>query len=781
MRSWKVKLRTFTTRRPAKDPHRRRLLVVLAVTVAMIAGLMTPIQAAQADTTDFTLSVSATDLGLDTTVMAQAVPVINSEITTAGGLGDYIEQEAAQYPTVGITPGDASSLTGLQGTLTLSADGTSFDLTIPGAEVQSTASWWESIGAWVIGTALGMGARMLCMAGLANTGLGAASIPLVCTPVGGAVAGFFQGLIVHAIDHDLGTASAWADIIIKTLLGAASGAVWEKYFSPWAKKALPAAFKSFGNWLAEKAPGLAARFGLQTQQAVQDAADLAIEMEDLLAWEMRSWDVEWSGQVIADPAYIDPDSDPTDWKTLVASPTNKLGVVVANVLNGPGSQVDAGWTTEIDNAHNSGKKVLGYVDTGYLGVTGRTTRLGSTSTADWIAQIEQDINAWYALYGSDIDGIFFDDGYNVCGTDDEYPAVYDAVNQYEKLNHPGAMTVLNPGTAVPQCYEGTADVLLTFEGSYSDYETSAYQALDWTPASPSEIWHIIYGVTAAEVPLVDETSQTRGAGYVYITDGVPANPYDTLPSFWSAEEASVPGGTPDVDIPEPYVSGAALPTAPTALAVTGSDYTSVGLTWTAGTDVQDYLVYLNGQEVVSLPPDMTAVTIGGLTPGGTSYSLDVVAQGEGGDLSAASNSVGVTTTTLPGGETITNPVLTYGSSTISYSADFLVPYSFRRVYISPPWTSSASCWWMAADNPDGDTLCARWLIENTTLLVYAGSGSDWTWTPVAYIPPTINGYTYTWTVPMSDLGDETNYVGFEGQGYGPFTDIYTPECASDCF
>jgi hypothetical protein len=34
---------------------------------------------------------------------------------------------------------------------------------------------------------------------------------------------------------------------------------------------------------------------------------------------------------------------------------------------------------------------------------------------------------------------------------------------------------------------------------------------------------------------------------------------------------------------------------------------------------------------------------------------------------------------------------------------------------------------------------------------------------------------------MSDLGDETNYVGFEGQGYGPFTDIYTPECASDCF
>src|SRR5450756_2724018 len=112
------------------------------------------------------------------------------------------------------------------------------------------------------------------------------------------------------------------------------------------------------------------------------------------------------------------------------------------------------------------------------------------------------------VYKRQVDGIFFDDGYNVCGTDDEYAAVYDIVNQYEKLNHPGAMTVLNPGTAVPQCYEGTADVLLTFEGSDATYESSAYQALDWTPASPSEIWHIIYGVTASDVSLVDETSQT---------------------------------------------------------------------------------------------------------------------------------------------------------------------------------------------------------------------------------------------------------------------------------
>jgi len=487
----------------------------------------------------------------------------------------------------------------------------------------------------------------------------------------------------------------------------------------------------------------------------------------------------WTGQVIADPAYIDPTSDMADWNTLIASPTAKLGVVVANVLNGPGSTAVSGWTTAIDGAAASGKKVLGYVDTGYLGLTGRTTRLGSTAMADWVAQAEQDINAWYSLYGSSIGGIFFDDGYNACGAGNEYPAVYQILNQYEKVNHPGSMTVLNPGTAVPQCYEGAADVLVTFEGSEATYESSAYIPLGWTPASPSEIWHIIYGVAPADVSLVDETSQTRGAGYVYMTDGVPANPYDTVPGFWSAEEADVPGGTPYAAAALPYAAGAASPSAPSGLAVTSSDYTSASLTWTAGADAADYLVYLNGQEVASLPSSMTAATIGGLTPGGTAYTLDVVAQGAGGDLSAASNTVSVTTLSLPGGEAITSYQATAGSGTVTYSANFLVPYSFRRVYIAPT-DPSQSCWWMADNDPDmGGAFCAHWLIENTTLLVYAGTGSDWTWTPVAYLPPVISGYNYSWTVPAADFGgtNGSTFVGFEGQGYGPFTDVYTPGCS----
>ncbi|MFJ9381956.1 spherulation-specific family 4 protein, partial [Streptomyces sp. NPDC101455] len=353
-------------------------------------------------------------------------------------------------------------------------------------------------------------------------------------------------------------------------------------------------------------------------------------------------------------------------------------------------------------------------------------------------------------------------------------------------HHPGAMTVLNPGTVVPQCYEDTADVLLTFEGSYDTYEGSGYQALDWTPASPSKIWHIIFGVPADKVSLVDETSQTRGAGYVYITDDVLSNPYDTLPAYWPAEQTAVPGGTPAVAASDAYISGSALPSAPSALAVTRSDYSSAGLTWAPGANVADYLVYLNGQVVASLPASMTKVTIGGLAPGGTSYTLNVVAQGAGGDLSGSSNSVGVTTLSLPGGHTVTNVKITHGAGTITYSADFLVPYSFRRVEISPPGPCAVCKYWW----PNGDTescwfpgltdtqlywngnFCAHWLIENSTLLVYAGaSAGDWSWNSVAYIPPTVNGYTYSWTVPTADLGDAVDYVDIQGEGYGPLTNI----------
>ena len=63
------------------------------------------------------------------------------------------------------------------------------------------------------------------------------------------------------------------------------------------------------------------------------------------------------------------------------------------------------------------------MDTGYLGrpVTGHPdgllTRSGGTGLEAWITQIEADVDAWYRFYGSDVDGVFFDEGTDACGPD----------------------------------------------------------------------------------------------------------------------------------------------------------------------------------------------------------------------------------------------------------------------------------------------------------------------------------------------------------------------------
>ncbi len=278
-------------------------------------------------------------------------------------------------------------------------------------------------------------------------------------------------------------------------------------------------------------------------------------------------------QHLAVPAYMDPTAEADGWSQLSGAESGTVGIVVANVDNGPDSAAVPAWASEIDQMHTSGSKVLGYVDTGYLGsdVTGHPdgipTRAGQSGIDSWIPQIEADVNAWYRFYGSDIDGIFFDEGTNTCGPSshsDRYAAEYEFLTKYVKELHPGAMTALNPGTAVPQCYESSADVLVTFEGSYGDYTgtpdppTDAYQPLSWSPVDPNKIWNIVYGTaTESEMANVIALSKSRNAGYVYVTDGVPANPYDTIPSaYWSQEQAlSFPSGS----------LGSEPPSAPTQL------------------------------------------------------------------------------------------------------------------------------------------------------------------------------------------------------------------------
>ena len=74
-----------------------------------------------------------------------------------------------------------------------------------------------------------------------------------------------------------------------------------------------------------------------------------------------------AGMRLAVPAYFYPGQY---WTQLGdAAPT--VGLAVANPNSGPGSALNTDYATAISNARHAGVKVIGYVDTGYFGTTGR--------------------------------------------------------------------------------------------------------------------------------------------------------------------------------------------------------------------------------------------------------------------------------------------------------------------------------------------------------------------------------------------------------------------------
>jgi hypothetical protein len=249
-------------------------------------------------------------------------------------------------------------------------------------------------------------------------------------------------------------------------------------------------------------------------------------------------------QHVAVPAYFNPNGSPgSGYWTQLDQGGSAVGIAVANPSNGPGSAFDQGYANAVQAAHNAGVKVLGYVDTGYFGTTGRTTRGGQTTTSAWTAQVESDVTNWYSWYGSyGLSGIFFDDALGDCGTNNAHVNLYSAVNTYTKQNHSGAFTVDNPGSPADQCYSSAADVLVMFEGSYASYTGWTAPSWELSSSTPNKFWHLVYAAAStADRDNALSLSKQRNAGYVYITPDDLPNPWDTLPTgtYWSGELSGV--------------------------------------------------------------------------------------------------------------------------------------------------------------------------------------------------------------------------------------------------
>jgi len=191
---------------------------------------------------------------------------------------------------------------------------------------------------------------------------------------------------------------------------------------------------------------------------------------------------------------------------------------------GAGSAPVAHFESVVKEEKAAGVTILGYSSTGW----------GARS----LSQVEADVRHYKAWYG--VTDVFLDE---VRGVSSQLP-YYRKLARYIRDLNPGSSIWINPGDYPDQGYMAVSNVVMAFEGPYSSYHNVDVPswAFDY---SPDRFANTIYGTSGSEVTSALNLSRSRNAGYVYVTDGTGANPYNALPSYWSSEDAAITQGCPN--------------------------------------------------------------------------------------------------------------------------------------------------------------------------------------------------------------------------------------------
>lgn len=225
------------------------------------------------------------------------------------------------------------------------------------------------------------------------------------------------------------------------------------------------------------------------------------------------------------PAYFYPDwwNTPNNW-TRMCDAMNRSGGASTAVMNpnsGPGAAVNPDYAQALAICHARGQRVIGYVHTSY--------------GARALATVRGEIDAYYARYPG-IDGVFLDEMSNDPATRLYYGALY----RYVKTKPGVRFVVGNPGAAAASAWQLTtpaADAVNVFEGTAATYAS-------WTPPSwvrgrvASTIANLVHATPGeAAMRQVCTSSNAKNAGYMYVTDDVLPNPWDTLPAgtYWTSQ------------------------------------------------------------------------------------------------------------------------------------------------------------------------------------------------------------------------------------------------------
>lgn len=225
------------------------------------------------------------------------------------------------------------------------------------------------------------------------------------------------------------------------------------------------------------------------------------------------------------PAYFYPGST---WNQLITT-GNSGDVAIINPSNGPGTAKDSQYQSVVQQSVAKGMIIAGYVYTGY-------------GTRD-AAVVKSDIDKFYTWYG--INAIFLDETSNSASGLPYYQSLFDYIKQRSGL------VIINPGTTTIEGYMNVCDVAMIFENTYANYVGASFPS--WVTNYPSNRFvHLVYGTPQASMSQAINLSKQRNAGYVYVTDDVLPNPWDTLPPYWSQEISLIHTGSPPPATPTPY-------------------------------------------------------------------------------------------------------------------------------------------------------------------------------------------------------------------------------------
>ena len=188
---------------------------------------------------------------------------------------------------------------------------------------------------------------------------------------------------------------------------------------------------------------------------------------------------------------------------------------------GAGDAPQAHFTAVVRQAKARGVTILGYIST----VDGQRPA----------AQVETEVRNYTKWYG--VTSIFLDRVSGVAAQAAYYRQLVRSIHRFS----PGSSVWLNPGDFPDQDYMSIGDVVMVFEGTYSQY-LSLHQP-GWVRRYPaSKFAQTIYATPGSGLRNVFKLATSRRAGHVYVTDDSGDNPYDVLPSYWSRETSVASAG-----------------------------------------------------------------------------------------------------------------------------------------------------------------------------------------------------------------------------------------------